>query len=66
MSVLAAIAPVARSEPEKAKSLLLTAEAESWTGEDARAAVMALRGEPLIEPETVFCDMGYRHKRREA
>ena len=65
MSVLTAIAPVARSEPEKAKKLLLTAEAQSWTGEDARAAVMALRGEPLIEVEYHACECGNRHKRKE-
>jgi hypothetical protein len=65
MSVLTALAPVARSEPEKAKELLLSAEAESWTSEDARAAVKALRGEPDIEPELVTCDLGYQHKRKE-
>jgi hypothetical protein len=65
MSVLTAIAPVARSEPEKAQELILMAQVESWTGEDARAAVASLRGLPLVEPEMVTCDLGFRHKRKE-
>jgi hypothetical protein len=63
MSVLTALASVARSEPEKAQSLLLQAEAEGWTSDEARGAVKALRGEPIIEHEYCVCLCGHRHRK---